>query len=194
MCDHFEMPLPKQKQSILLVVAFAVYLVLLAWVILWKLDIPYVGAAAGLARPIKLIPFLPSGDAAGSAPLEVLANVLLFVPFGFSLGLIAPSLRWWAKAGVFVGVSLLLEVTQYVLSIGSFDVSDVISNTAGGLVGLGLLVLARRRLAASTLVRICLVATALAVVATVIFVVSPLHYAQPHDVIFPLPSGSPRGG
>ena len=133
---------------------FAVYLVLLAWIVLWKLETPYVGAAALLPRPFKLIPFLPSAEAGGSAPLEVVANILLFVPFGLYLGLLAPSWRTWKLAGVFAGASLALEITQHVLSTGSFDITDVIVNTVGGLAGLGLLALVRRTFPATTLASI----------------------------------------
>lgn len=177
-----------------MVALFAVYLVLLTWIILWKLEVPYVGAAAGLSRPWKLVPFVASGDAGASVPLEVVANVLLFVPFGIHLGMLAPAWRWWQLAGVFVGASLVLEVTQHLISTGSFDTTDVITNTAGGLVGLGLLAWARRvwRDRASVLMtRGLLIGGVIAVLAVAAFIVSPLHYEQPHDVIFPLP-GSTR--
>jgi hypothetical protein len=42
----------------LLVVLFVVYLVLLAWLVLWKLEVPYVGA--GALRVIKLGIFIAS--------------------------------------------------------------------------------------------------------------------------------------
>ena len=134
----------RQRGHVLLVVLFVVYLVLLAWTVVWKLDVPYVGAAALLPRPIKLIPFVPSAEAGASAPLEIVANIVLFVPFGLYLGLLAPTWQWWKSAGVFVGASLVLETTQHLLSTGSFDTTDVIVNTAGGLAGVGLLALARR--------------------------------------------------
>ena len=113
----------------ILVALFAVYLVLLAWAVVWKLDVPYVGEAALLPRPIKLIPFVPSAEAGGSAPLEVVANFLLFVPFGVYLGLLAPTWPWWRWTGVLVGASFVLETTQHVLSTGSFDTTDVIVNS-----------------------------------------------------------------
>ena len=47
------------------------------------------------------------------------------------------------------GASLGLEVAQYVLAVGSSDITDVVVNTAGGLAGIGLLALARRRLRAT---------------------------------------------
>lgn len=190
MCDDFGMPVAKQHASRLLIAAFVIYLALLAWIILWKLEFPYVGAAALLSRPIKLVPFLAAGDADASAPLEVVANMLLFVPFGVYLGLLAPHWRWWKAGIVFLVASLLLEVVQHLLSIGTFDTSDVISNGAGGLAGLGLIAFLRGRLEARTLSRIALVFTLVAVIAVAAFVASPLRYSQPHDVIVSTPAPS----
>jgi glycopeptide antibiotics resistance protein len=176
-----------------LVVLFVAYLVLLAWAVVWKLDVPYVGEAALLPRPIKLIPFVPSADAGGSAPLEVVANFVLFVPFGVYLGLLAPTWPWWQWAGVLVGASFVLEITQHVLSTGSFDTTDVIVNSAGGLAGLGLLAMARRGLQARTaavVTRVCLIGTAVSLVAIAIFIAFPVHYRPQRDVIFSTPAPS----
>ena len=92
-----------------------------------------------------------------------------------------------------VGASLVLETTQHLLSTGSFDTTDVIVNTAGGLAGLGLLALARGRLGATTaavMTRVCLIGTVVSLLAIGIFVASPLHYAQQRDVIFSTPAPS----
>ena len=170
----------------LLAALFVVYLVLLVWTILWKLAVPWVGAAAFLPHPIKLVPFVPSGEAEASAPLEVVANLLLFIPFGLYLGLLAPRWRWWKVAGIFVGVSLALEITQHLLSIGSFDSTDVIMNTAGGLAGLGLLALVRRTLRqriAAVMTRAFVIGTALTLVAIAAYLASPVRYAPQHDVV-----------
>jgi glycopeptide antibiotics resistance protein len=174
------------RERAILIVLFVVYLVLLSWLVLWKLEIPWIGEAALLPRPVKLIPFLPSAEDGASKPLEVVANILLFVPFGIYLGLLAPRWQWWKALGVFVGASLVLEVTQHLISIGSFDTTDLIVNTAGGLAGLGLLALARRRFHARThtiMIRACLVGTVLSLVAIAIFIASPLHYGPQRDVI-----------
>jgi glycopeptide antibiotics resistance protein len=172
----------------LLLSLFAIYLALLAWAILWKLEVPYVGAAAGYPRPFKIIPFVPSGDAGASEPLELLANVLLFVPFGIYLGLLVPRWRTGMRLAAFAAASLLLELTQHVLSTGSFDVTDVIVNTVGGCAGLGLLVLLRRRYReriTTIMMRGCLIGTVLALIAVGVFLVSPVRYSQPQDVIVP---------
>jgi glycopeptide antibiotics resistance protein len=184
---------PLRQGGNTLVALFVVYLVLLAWAVLWKLDAPYIGAAALLPRPIKLIPFLPSAEAGGSAPIEIVGNLLLFVPFGVYLGLLVPAWPWWKWTGVLVGASFVLEATQHVLSIGSFDTTDMIVNTAGGLAGLGLLALARRSLQARTaavMTRVCLLGTVVSLLAVGIFVASPVHYRPQRDVVVATPAPS----
>lgn len=166
-----------------LVALFVVYLIMLVSVVLWKLQLPYVGE--GELRHIKLVPFAPTTEDGASEPFEVVANLLLFVPFGLYLGLLAPSWSRWKLAGVVASSSLALEVTQWVLSIGSCDVTDLIVNTAGGLAGLGLLILARRRLQDSTvplMTVVCSIGTVLFLLAAGTFIASPLHYAPIQDV------------
>jgi glycopeptide antibiotics resistance protein len=189
-------PLPpstRNSTTTFLVALFVIYLVLLAWIVLWKLGVPWIG---GVYRVIKLVPFAPSGDDGASAPFEVVANLALFVPFGVYLGLLAPSWAWWKTACAVAGASLVLEVTQYVFGIGSSDVTDVITNTVGGLAGLGLLALARRRLGTRTttvMTRVCSVGTVLVLLASAIFVAAPLRHAQrPHLPVVPTLSAPAR--
>jgi glycopeptide antibiotics resistance protein len=165
-----------------LLVLFSVYVFLLAWIVLWKLDVPWLG---GVQRVIKLVPFAPSAGSGASAPSEVVANLLLFIPFGVYLALLAPRWAWWRIAGVVAGASLVLEGAQYVLAIGSSDVTDILVNAAGGLAGFGLLTLARRRLRSGTtrvMTRVCSIGTVLAVLASGIIVASPLRHRPPSDV------------
>ena len=172
-----------------LVALFLVYLALLVWLVLWKLQLPYVGE--GPLRHIKLVPFAPTAEDGASEPLEVIANVLLFVPFGIYLGLLAPSWPWWKLAGMVAGSSLALEVTQYVVAVGSSDLTDLNVNTAGGVAGLGLLVLARRRLQDRTgtiMTRVCSIGTVVSLLAVGIFITAPLRYAAPPDADIPVVS------
>ncbi|MDQ2660796.1 MAG: VanZ family protein [Actinomycetota bacterium] len=161
-----------------LITLFLVYLVLLAGIVLWKLEVPYVGA--GSLRQVKLIPFAPGAGFGASAPREVVANLVLFVPFGLYLGLLAPSWPWVKIAGAIAGASSALEAAQYILAVGSSDITDVIVNTAGGLVGLSLLVPVRRRLRERTggvMARVCAIATMFSLLMVGIFVGSSLRYA-----------------
>ena len=171
------------RRRVLLIVMFVVYLALLVWIILWKLEKPWVGEAALLPHPFKLVPFVASGDAGASNPEEVVANILFFIPFGLYLGALAPSWRWWQLTAVFLGASLVLETAQNLLSTGSFDTSDLISNTAGGLVGLGILALARRRWGSRLPASV--IGTAVSLVAIAALIVSPFRYGPQHDVIVP---------
>lgn len=174
---------PSRGRRGLLYLLFALYLVLLTWIVMWKLEVPYIGG--GELRQIKLVPFAPSACDGASEPSEVVANVLLFLPFGLYLGLLAPTWQWWKAAGLVAAASLALEVAQYAVAVGSSDVTDLITNTTGGIAGLSLLVLVRRRLGARTLAsmtRVCAIVTVLALLATVILVASPLRFAPPQDV------------
>ena len=169
---------------VLLFLLFGLYLVLLVWIVVWKLQVPHIGG--GELRQIKLVPFAPSACDGASELSEVVANVLLFLPFGLYLGLLAPTWPTWRIVGTVAGASLALEVAQYVLAVGSSDVTDLITNTTGSLAGVGLLVLARRRLGARTvaaMTRVCSIGTVLALLATAILVVSPLRFAPPEDVL-----------
>ena len=193
----------QKRPSKLFIAMFVIYLLLLVWVILWKLEKPWVGDAALLPRPLKLVPFVASGDAGASNPEEVVANILFFIPFGLYLGSLARSWRWWQLTAVFLGASLLLETTQHLLSTGSFDTSDLISNTAGGLAGLGILALARRRFGArlpAIGIRVAVIGTVVSAISIAALIVSPLRYGPQHDVIVPRPAtgtavlGGPRLG
>lgn len=165
-----------------LVACFGVYLVLLGWLVLWKLEVPWVGSAG--VRVVKLVPFVAAGGEGASNPIEVIVNLLVFVPFGVFVGLLAPSWPWWRVAGVVGVTSLALEAAQFGLAVGSADVTDVIVNTVGGVAGLALLATARRRLhgrTATVMARACAIGTGIAVVATGVVVALPLHFA-PQDV------------
>jgi glycopeptide antibiotics resistance protein len=180
--------------GILLIIAFTVYLVLVVWVVLWKLEAPWVGDAAGLARPIKIVPFVPSGDAGASTPSEMLINLVLFVPFGLFIGALASAASWWLTGVAALGASLTLETVQHLISTGSFDTSDLILNTAGALLGWVIFIAVRRaarRRTSMVMTRVCVTVSALALVAVVAFVVSPLNYGPQRDVVVERPSPTP---
>jgi hypothetical protein len=165
---------------------FMAYLVLLTGLVLWKLEIPYLGD--GTDRQVKLVPFVATSHAGASAPYEVLANVLLFVPFGVYLRLLAPSATWWRLAGTMAAVSLSLEVGQYVLSVGRSDISDVVANTAGGLLGLGAVQAVQVAVGdrgRAVMVKGCVGLTVASIAAVGVVLASPIRYGMrpPGDVL-----------
>jgi glycopeptide antibiotics resistance protein len=159
---------------------FGLYLALLGWAVLWKLDVPWTGSE----RVVKLVPFVATRQAGASAPSEVAANLLLFVPFGVYLGLLRRERPGRTVAPTAAGASLALELAQYVLGVGRSDTTDIIVNTAGALAGLAVLALVRRRLRVRTvavLVRVCVVGTAVAVVGAALYVASPWQVVHVRD-------------
>lgn len=160
---------------------FSAYLALLAWVVLWKLELPHVGAVG--PREAKLIPFFGTSNFDANGVTEIAINVLLFLPLGVFLGALARRARAFTLVLAFAGTSLVFEALQFALNIGMFDVTDLVVNTAGASLGLFAVRLAYR---ASTsrdrvtraLTRWCFAGVAIAWIGAAVFVVSPLHYVQ----------------
>jgi glycopeptide antibiotics resistance protein len=95
----------------------------------------------GLWLNINLIPFNFGAHCAEHAPClrQIRDNILLTIPFGFGIRFIAP-----LKARDFIwlpfAVGFGLEISQFVVSLGSFhslDINDVILNAAGVAIGYG---------------------------------------------------------
>jgi glycopeptide antibiotics resistance protein len=72
--------------------------------------------------------------------------VLAFVPLGVLVYLAAGRRTFARLFHPVVGVSLVFEIVQAVFGIGASDITDVLTNSAGGLVGLGIAWLALRLL------------------------------------------------
>ncbi len=124
-----------QKKSS--VVICGIYLVLLVWLVLFKFQVRF--ADLPHLRSINLIPF--------GEPLEVndridvsesLYYILVFVPLGVYMGIFCPEWPLWKKVLPGFGLSLLLETAQYAFAIGASDITDILTNTLGTLLGVGL--------------------------------------------------------
>ncbi|MBR5792607.1 MAG: VanZ family protein [Ruminiclostridium sp.] len=115
---------------------FGIYCLLLVWIILFKLSVSLedLQALAG-NRSINLIPFHYEDDMrfARFHWTEVLENILIFIPFGVYLKL----LNLPGKQAVLIGflTSLALEAGQYLGALGSFDITDLLTNTLGTALG-----------------------------------------------------------
>lgn len=71
--------------------------------------------------------------------LNLLGNVVCFVPFGFVLPVISSSQRkFWKILLLSFLTSLLVELIQLVSKVGSCDVDDMLLNTLGGIIGYAL--------------------------------------------------------
>jgi glycopeptide antibiotics resistance protein len=72
------------------------------------------------------------------AAVEFTANIVMFVPFGVLVRLASVRLRWWMILALGFLTTVTIELTQSTLPSRYSTVSDVVANTLGTAVGLGL--------------------------------------------------------
>lgn len=113
---------------------FAVYLVALYWIIVLKFNIT--AYHDGVERVINWIPYREAVLYGNMNLNETLMNVFIFVPFGLYSGILLERWNLFRKFALFLSVSFFFEVSQFILKVGAFDVTDLINNTLGGLLGL----------------------------------------------------------
>ena len=93
---------------------------------------------------VNLIPFSSIGgyifgDADGVGRFafgNIIGNIVIFVPLGAFLPLFKKDKRVLVNFLIISGTSLLVELIQGLLAIGTFDIDDLILNSLGGLVGI----------------------------------------------------------
>ena len=67
---------------------------------------------------------------------ETIYNFVVFIPFGLLLSVNLKRAGFWRKLAFVFIFSLAVEVIQFVFAIGVTDITDVITNTSGGFLGL----------------------------------------------------------
>lgn len=111
-----------------------IYLAVLFWIIVLKLNISFTYKGT---QNVNLIPFREPLLYNGRIDYnEIFLNILIFTPLGLYIGILFKKLITAQKIFSFFIVSLFCEVCQFVLRIGAFDITDIINNTFGGIVGL----------------------------------------------------------
>lgn len=113
-------------------ILFILYIIGLIWLILFKISFhPITYLELVNTRSLNLVPFAMSG---GSR--EILYNIIAFIPFGILFGMNAPKWSFLTKVILSFSLSLSFESLQYLLAIGASDITDIITNTLGALIGL----------------------------------------------------------
>lgn len=130
-------------ETVLICVVFAVY-------VGFALKLLLFSRPPGSERSFNLIPFGSVADFlfSGSVGVRNLAfgniagNVILFVPLGAYVSVLT---NWTAARTMIIvaSASIAVEVLQGVFGLGASDVSDVILNCLGGLIGIQLILLLR---------------------------------------------------
>ena len=68
---------------------------------------------------------------------ECISNICIFIPIGFLLCCSFDKMKWWKAFLIGGGVSVLIEVCQLLFRRGTAELSDVVYNTLGCMIGYG---------------------------------------------------------
>jgi glycopeptide antibiotics resistance protein len=113
-------------------VLFVTYLAILIWLILFKFSLNISSVLHYDKRSLNFVPFSKSSGSSG----QIVDNILVFIPFGLLLSVNFKRFNFWGKLLVVLCASVAAETVQYIFAIGATDITDVITNTLGGLIGL----------------------------------------------------------
>ena len=114
---------------------FLIYFVVIIWVIIFKMSFSIHELTQ--LRSINLIPYGDSAIVNQQVDFsEIYMNILAFVPFGIYLAMLKPNSAIVKLVAIVGFTSLSIEVIQYLFAIGASDITDLIGNTFGGLLGI----------------------------------------------------------
>lgn len=146
-------------RTIVLQAILAVYLYFLIKIILFKGHSANVALMTeqlkiGFQEPARILTRIKQGNliplheitsalnaGTGHSSMNLYGNFLIFVPLGLLLAALGARKGTRSAKNVLAisfFLSLALEMSQAIFSIGSFDVDDLILNTAGGMAGCAL--------------------------------------------------------
>lgn len=118
----------ENKADKLTKILLIVYLIVMGWIILLKLGVQF---SYTEERKINLILFANGYY----SMMETIMNVVIFVPLGIYAGILFRNRAFGFNLIFFFLISLLLEALQYVFKLGTFDITDLLTNTTGGILG-----------------------------------------------------------
>ena len=117
----------------------ALYFLVLIWLVLFKLKFNISSVLNYQNRSLNLIPFGAPSTVQGRIIYgEMILNCLFFIPLGLLLNVNFKNVRNLSKVAFILVFSLTVELIQYIFAIGATDITDVITNTVGGFLGLKL--------------------------------------------------------
>ena len=121
------------KQKRMTYIIFSIYLILLTWLVLFKFatslsEIPRI-------RDVNFIPFYYDQETSWHLK-EILYNIIVFIPFGVYVQIFKDDWKIAKKCLAALGMSFVFEVVQFTFAIGASDITDIIGNSLGGIVGI----------------------------------------------------------
>ena len=118
-------------------ILFVYYIIWLIFIVLFKMSFSYDDLI--ISREINLIPFNYKNNADSSIILgEIFYNILIFIPLGILLRSINYGKSVYRSIVFVILFSTIIEAMQYILAIGIFDITDIINNSTGSIIGIGI--------------------------------------------------------
>jgi glycopeptide antibiotics resistance protein len=119
---------------------FVLYIILLIWLVLFKFSFQILSVFDHHHRSLNLVPFAAPSIAkdGGINYGEMILNCIFFIPFGLLLNVNFKTVGFLPKLAFILFFSFTAEIIQYICAIGATDITDVITNTTVGLLGLAL--------------------------------------------------------
>ena len=111
-----------------------IYLFFLLWLILFKLSFNLPQFLTYSYSNVNLVPFSTFSFENTTVLRETTYNLIVFFPFGVLLNVNFKRLSFSKKLGIIFLVSFLAELIQFLFGIGVADITDLITNTTGGLI------------------------------------------------------------
>jgi glycopeptide antibiotics resistance protein len=130
--NYYEM----YKTKLLSKITLGIYVLFLLWLVLFKFSSNPISVLSNYqTRSLNLIPFAGTTQANF---YQIIYNFIFFIPLGLLLSVNLKRTDFWRKLVYICAFSIAIEITQYIFAIGRTDITDVITNTLGGLIGLSL--------------------------------------------------------
>lgn len=121
------------------------YGIFLCWNILFKYCTPVdlFSSNREYYRSLNLIPFndIINGN---FNKLDIIGNIILFIPLGVYIRELYTNSNIYKNLSYILCVSFLFEFLQYLFGLGASDITDIITNTIGGLIGMGVYFVMRK--------------------------------------------------
>ncbi len=134
----------KWKKNKLIKILLWVYTIVVVMVLVLKIPAGMdIWKPGRIRADMRLVPFKTIIDYVGNVQSitdwffkNLMCNILMFMPYGLMLPFIIDKKKASIKCCIFgIVLSLLIEIIQYVLAIGIFDIDDIILNLFGVILG-----------------------------------------------------------
>lgn len=129
----------KKKNKALPRGLFVIYIFVMSYFLFWSDDRSVLSTRMYNLEPFKEIKrFITYREQIGIEAfiINVIGNVVAFMPFGFLIPMITKGKSGFFKTSALCLLfTLMIESIQYIMRLGRFDVDDIIMNTAGGIAG-----------------------------------------------------------